>query len=266
METEPREIRVPNPAESTVYIVGGTSGVGLEIARQFVRAGAQRIGLVGRNIERGEKAAQHIRSLKPGVWCLFASGDVNDPGEAVRVTKELSDSLGDADILINSTTGSYNPRLFHTTPPEDIPNILLQQALGPINMCRAVLPGMRQQRGGVIVNIASDAAKHPTPGESVIGAAMAAIVMFSKTLAMEAKRDGIRVSAVTPSLIRETGSYDRVMSEPFSAKLFEKATGLASLGVAEPIDVAELVLFLCSPQARRITGQAISPNGGISAG
>ena len=137
-----------------------------------------------------------------------------------------------------------------------------------IARCRyfAVLPHMRTKRGGVIVNIASDAAKHPTPGESVIGAAMAAIVMFSKTLAMEAKRDGIRVNAVTPSLIRDTGAYDRVMAEPFSAKLFEKAAGLASLGVAEPVDVADLVLFLCSPQARRITGQVVSPNGGISAG
>ncbi|ATQ29159.1 SDR family NAD(P)-dependent oxidoreductase [Rhodococcus ruber] len=266
MMREPSEFRVPVPAESTIYIVGGTSGVGLEVARRFVRAGVQRIGLVGRNVERGEKAAQHIRTLAPGVWCLFAAADVNVPGEAVRVVTELADSLGAADILVNSTTGSFNPRLFHEMDPEDIPGVLLSQALGPINMCRAVLPAMRQQRGGVIVNIASDAAKHPTPGESVIGAAMAAIVMFSKTLAMEAKRDGIRVNAVTPSLIRDTGGFDRVMSEPFSAKLFEKASRLASLGVAEPGDVADLVLFLCSAQARRITGQVVSPNGGISAG
>ncbi|NLE78339.1 MAG: SDR family oxidoreductase [Rhodococcus sp.] len=266
MATDPHTIRVPDLAASTVYIVGGTSGVGLEVARQFVRAGTQRIGLVGRTVERGEKAAEHIRGLAPGVWCLFAEGDVNVPSEASRVTAELGDALGSPDILVNSTAASFNPRLFHEISPEDVPQILLQQALGPINMCRAVLPAMRERRGGAVVNIASDAAKHPTPGESVIGAAMAAIVMFSKTLAMEAKRDGVRVNTVTPSLIRDTGAFDRVMSEPFSAKLFEKAAGLASLGVAEPVDVAELVLFLCSPQARRITGQAVSPNGGISAG
>ena len=266
MSSELGEIRVPSPAESTVYIVGGTGGVGLEVARHFVGAGTQRIGLVGRNIERGEKAAAHIRSLASGVWCLFAAGDVNDPAEAARVTAELSASVGAADILINSTTSSFTPRLFHETPPQDVPSILVQQALGPINMCRAVLPGMRAQHGGVIVNLASDAAKHPTPGESVIGAAMAAIVTFSKTLAMEAKRDGIRVNAVTPSLIRDTGAYDRVMAAPFSAKLFEKAAGRAALGVAEPTDVADLVLFLSSPQSRRITGQVVSPNGGISAG
>ncbi|HEY5857806.1 MAG TPA: SDR family oxidoreductase [Aldersonia sp.] len=266
MARETAEPYVPNPAESTVYIVGGTSGVGLEIARRYVAAGTQRIGLVGRSAERGEKAAQEIRGLASGVWCLFVSADVNDPAEAARATTELSGSLGTADILVNSIAASYTPRLLHDIEPADIPATLMQQALGPMNMCRAVLPDMRARGGGAIVNIASDAAKYPTPGESVIGAAMAAIVMFSKTLAMEAKRDGIRVNAVTPSLIRDTGAFERVMSDPFSAKLFQKAARLASLGVAEPADVADLVLFLCSPQARRITGQAISPNGGISAG
>jgi NAD(P)-dependent dehydrogenase (short-subunit alcohol dehydrogenase family) len=266
MNDEKNEIRVPNPAESTVYIVGGTSGVGLEVARHFVAGGTQRIGLVGRNIERGEKAAEHIRSLAPGVWCLFVAADANDPAEAGRAAEELRAGLGVADILVNSTTSAFTPRLFHDTPPEDVPAILLQQALGPINMCRAVLPDMRTQRAGAIVNVASDAAKCPTPGEAVIGAAMAAIVTFTRTLAMEAKRDGVRVNAVTPSLIRDTGAYDRVMAEPFSAKLFEKAARAASLGVAEPVDVAELIVFLCSPRARRITGQAVSPNGGISAG
>lgn len=266
MDVERDEIRVPILAESTVYIVGGTSGIGLEVARHFVRLGTQRIGLVGRNVERGEKAAQHIRSLASGVWCLFAAGDANDPADAARVVAELSGSLGEPDVLVNSTTSSFSPQLFHNIPPEDVPNTLLHQAAGPLNMCRAVLPGMRERRGGVIINVASDAAKHPTPGESVLGAAMAAIVMFSKTLAMECKREGVRVNAVTPSLVSDTGAYDRVMSEPFSKKLFEKAASRASLGVAEPADVAELIVFLAGPQARRITGQAVSPNGGISAG
>jgi NAD(P)-dependent dehydrogenase (short-subunit alcohol dehydrogenase family) len=133
-------------------------------------------------------------------------------------------------------------------------------------MTRFALPGMREQRSGVIINIASDAAKVPTPGETVLGAAMAAIVMFSKTLAMEAKRDGIRVNVLTPSLIAGTPTAHRVQKEGFSAKLFAKAASLAQLGVAEPDDLAALIVFLASPQARRLTGQAISVNGGISAG
>ena len=266
MIEEETAFRVPDLADATVYIVGGTSGVGIQVARHFVRAGTQRIGLVGRNLERGRQASEHIFSLASGLWAPFVAGDVNDPDEAERVTDELRDSIGPADILINSTTSSFTPRLFFDIDPGDIPRILLEQALGPINMCRAVLPDMRAQRGGAIVTVASDAAKVPTPGETVIGAAMSALVTFSRTLAMEAKRDGVRVNAVTPSLIKDTGAYDRVMAEPFSAKLFEKAGKRAGLGVAEPGDIADLVLFLCSPQARRITAQVVSVNGGISAG
>jgi NAD(P)-dependent dehydrogenase (short-subunit alcohol dehydrogenase family) len=124
---------------------------------------------------------------------------------------------------------------------------------------------MRAQRSGVIVNIASDAAKSATPGEAVIGAAMAAIMMFSRTVAMEAKRDGIRVNVLTPSLIAGTETSARILEGGFSARLFEKAASFANLGVAEPSDLAALIVFLASPEAGRLTGQAISVNGGISA-
>ena len=89
---------------------------------------------------------------------------------------------------------------------------------------------LAEQHGGSIVNVASDAAKVPTPGESVIGAGMAAIVTFTRTLAVEAKRDGIRVNAVTPSLIEGTITGDRAMAGGFSRKLFEKAKAQAHLG------------------------------------
>lgn len=264
--SDERTIRTPTFDDCTVVISGGTSGVGLEAARHFVRAGVQRIGLIGRNEERGEAAAAEIRGLASGIWCLFVSADLTEPAEAQRATEELSASLGATDILVNSVAASYSPRLLHDTDPLLIPDIVMGQLLPPLNMSRAALPAMREQHGGVIINISSDAAKVPTPGETVIGSAMAAIVTFSKTLAMEAKRDGIRVNAITPSLISDSGSFDRVMAEPFSSKLFAKATAMASLGVAEPSDLAELIVFLSSPAAKRITAQAISPNGGISAG
>jgi NAD(P)-dependent dehydrogenase (short-subunit alcohol dehydrogenase family) len=124
---------------------------------------------------------------------------------------------------------------------------------------------MREQKSGVIINIASDAAKSATPGETVLGGGMAAIVMFSRALAMEAKRDGIRVNVLTPSLIKGTPTGDRVMKEGFSQKLFAKAASMAQLGVCEPDDLAGLIVFLATPAAARLTGQAISVNGGISA-
>ena len=124
---------------------------------------------------------------------------------------------------------------------------------------------MRKAGCGTIINVASDAAKLPTPGESVIGAAMAGIVMFTRALAVEGKRDGIRANVITPSLTSGTEHYGRIMADPFAGRMFAKASRLAGLGVVTKDELAGLVVFLASPAAAKITGQAISMTGGISA-
>lgn len=251
--------------ESAVIIVGGTSGVGLAAARRFAEAGARAIALIGRNVERGARAVDTVNKAVPKAQVVFSQGDSIEVASATAAFESAREAIGGVDVLINTTAASYVPRLLFQTELADIEPMLVQQALAPMIMCRLALPHMRAQKSGVIVNVASDAAKVPTPGESVIGAAMAAIVVFSRTLAIEAKRDGIRVNALTPSLIGATDVYDRIMADPFSAKLFSNAAKLAHLGVAQPEDLAAMMLFLASPEAARLTGQAISINGGISA-
>jgi 2-hydroxycyclohexanecarboxyl-CoA dehydrogenase len=223
------------------------------------------MALIGRNPERGEAARQAVADRAPEAQVTFFSADVNDVDQARQACVAVHAALGGIDVLINTTAASYVPKLLFRTEVENIAPILLAQALAPMVMSRLVLPGMRKQKSGVIINVASDAAKVPTPGESVIGAAMAAIVTFTRTLAIEAKRDGIRANVLTPSLIGNTDVYARVMSDSFSAKLFANAAKLANLGVAQPDDIAALMVFLASPAAARLTGQAISVNGGISA-
>lgn len=251
--------------ESAVIITGGTSGVGLACAHHFVAAGCRRIALVGRNQERGEAAKAALLAIEPNMKVLFIAADANLPDEVLRACEQAREGLGGVDVLVNSVAASYVPRLLFDTDLEDISSILTQQALPPMLMSRVVLPWMREQKSGVIINIASDAAKVPTPGETVIGAGMAAITLFTRTLSVEAKRDGIRANVITPSLIGGTPVYDRVMDDPFSAKLFTSAAKLAHLGIAQPDDLASLIVFLSSPAAAKITGQTISVNGGISA-
>ena len=134
-------------------------------------------------------------------------------------------------------------------------------------MSRAALPFMSQTGSGCIINVSSDAGKLATPGESVIGAAMAGIIMFSRTMAVEAKRNGIRVNVLTPSLIEGTLTACPYADAgtPSLTKLFEKARQAANLGVVVAEDMADFIVFLAGPQAAKITGQAISINGGISA-
>ena len=252
-------------SDAGVVVAGGTSGVGLASALGFVRAGVRRIALLARSPERGAAARAAVQAACPEAQVHFIVTDADDPAQVEASVDAAHRALGAIDVLVNSMTSTYRPELLHRLSLADVSGILNRQALPPLHLTRAVLPIMQAQGGGSIVNVASDAAKVATPGESVLGAAMAAIVMFSRVAAIEGKRNGIRVNAVTPSLIAGTPTAENVLRDGFSKALFEKAAQQAHLGVAEPDDLAALIVFLGGPGAARLTGQAISVNGGISA-
>lgn len=244
-----------------VLITGGSSGIGLAAAMRFAGQGA-RIVVNGRNHARGEAARQRV--AEAGAEAHFVPADVSTQAGASALVIQAEALLGGFDVLVNAAGGDAIPALFHETNLDQIDAIVRSWLLATIYMCRLALPHV--QDGGVVINVASDAAKVPTPGESVIGGAMAGIAMFSRTVALEAKRRRIRVHAVTPSLVSGTLTTARITQNGFSARLFEKAAAAAALGVASPDDVAATIEFLASASAERMTGQVISVNGGISAG
>lgn len=250
-------------SECGVVILGGTAGVGLETAAQFAEQSA-RVVLLGRNVERGAKACEFVRSRAPRADVAFIRVDATDVADVARAEQEARTRLGMIDVLVCTTGPSEPPRLLRDIPIQNVELRIEEIMLPPLHLMHAVLPAMRQQKSGAIIIVASDAAKVATPGETLIGAAMAAIVMFSKAAALEVKREGIRINLLTPSLIAGTPGAALIAAEPFSAKMFEKAAGMAHLGVAESADLAAMALYLASPAARRMTGQAISINGGIS--
>lgn len=154
--------RVP---DATIFIAGGDHGIGLLVAHHLVRAGAQRIGIVGSDPERSQSAAQSVFELASGIWALSAAGDVTDPTEADRVTSELAASIGDADILVNC---------------------LSDNAPGQVNMSRAVLPNMLAQGSGTIVTVVSesfDAATLPNDSGLPSGVRVSTIVNSGGTTA-----------------------------------------------------------------------------------
>lgn len=247
-----------------ILVTGGTSGIGLASVHRFAGS-ATRIVINGRNAARAEAACSAVRAAHPEVDISFVAADLSTHDGVRALYDRAMDRLGGTiDVLVNSAGGALPPTLFHQNDLEMIDSVLRLWFASTVYSCRLALPNMTD--GGSIVNVASDAAKVPTPGEAVIGGAMAGIAMFSRTLAMEAKRRRIRVNVVTPSLVQNTMTYGTVMSTEFSAKLFGKAVKAAHLGLCEPDDVAAMIVFLSSPQASKITGQVVSVNGGISAG
>lgn len=251
---------------ATVAVVtGGSAGIGMACAQALLAAGTRALVVNGRDAARVGHARDKLQARFPSASVVSCAGDMARPEDAERLMQYAVERFGRIDLLVNSTGGTDIPRLLHETESGDIPGIL-QRCLQPqLLSCRAALPYLRTGGGGCIVNIASDAAKLPTPGETVIGAAMAGIVMFTRALALEGRRDGIRANVVTPSLTAGTRHYEAVMADPFAGRMFAKAAKLASLGLVDKDDLAGLVVFLASPAAAKITGQAISMTGGISA-
>ena len=239
-------------SRTAALLCGGTAGIGLATAKALVAAGVPQVLLVGRTRARGESALATLQRMDCAqqLDVRFAAHDVTTHEGATAAVETALDAFGRVDLLVNTGGGTGMPQLFHRSPIEELTRGLDGLLRGILLPSRAVLPSMMERKSGVILNVASDAGKLATPGEAVIGAGMAGIMMFSRALALEAKRDGIRVNCLTPSIVRETPLYDELMAHPFASKLFAKAEKLASLGVVDASDLAQLAVFLASPEVR----------------
>jgi 2-hydroxycyclohexanecarboxyl-CoA dehydrogenase len=252
-------------AECSAVLTGSTSSIAFEAACQLAEAGVPRIMLNGRNEESGAAAVRKLRERAPDVDARFTAADPTRYAGAAALIDAAVKAFGAIDILVNSISGPKAPGVFHETKPEDIDTLLYAHLGSTFFTCLAAMPAMMAREGGAIINLSSDAGKIATPGEALIGGCKAGVIMFSRTLALEASRSGIRVNCITPSIVRDTQAYDRMMANEFSRALFQKAEKKARLGVVAPADIAPLIVFLAGPGAARLTGQAISVNGGISA-
>ena len=233
-------------------ISGGTSGIGLATARLLARDGYRTV-LLGRNREKGKAAEESV----PG--SVFIPCDVTkteDVEKAVFAAAKLGKITG---LVISA--GIYGEMLLENTSDEEIETFFSVNVYGAMKLARAAIPYMRGAKGS-IVTVASDAAIQGNVQCSLYGATKAALLGFTKSLALELAVEGIRVNAVCPGDV-DTPLLEKQL-ETYGGSREEMGDWypLGRIGQAE--EVAEAIAFLISQKSSFITGVALPVDGGLT--
>jgi len=244
-------------ADQVALITGAGRGIGRAIAEQFAKEGAK-IAIVELRGEDANAAADQIKA--DGGEALGFEGDVTNYERATQVVDELLQQWGKIDILVNNA-GVIRDKLLMAMEPEDWRIVLDVNTCGAFNYTRAVIPHMVRARRGCIINISSVSATFGGRGQVNYAASKGAINSFTRSLASEVAKRGVRVNAIAPGMI-ETEMSKAVRSSWGDEIL--KTIPLKRFG--KPEDIAAVALFLASPAASYVTGQVIAVDGGISTG
>jgi 3-oxoacyl-[acyl-carrier protein] reductase len=191
---------------------------------------------------------------------LLVQGDVSDPGEVKRMVGEIEDYYGRLDILVNNV-GSFVNRLTLAEMTEDVWNRVMEVNLKSVYLCsQAVLPMMKRQDGGRIVNMTSISARNGgSPNSIAYSTAKGGISTLTRAMAKELIADGIRGNAVAPGRI-DTPLHDQFTPDE---KRKEAARGIPLGREGTPEEVVGAMLFLAPSEADYIVGEIIEVNGGL---
>jgi NADP-dependent 3-hydroxy acid dehydrogenase YdfG len=214
-------------------VTGGGSGIGLAVARLFLREGA-RVAITGRDEAKLRRAAD---DLQGGDRLLYRACDVSQPAQVQAVVAEVTGRWGGIDLLVNNAGANIKERAIRQLTPEKWQLLIRSNLDGAFYCVHAVLPQMLQRKDGVIVNVSSIAGKRAGPlGGAAYAAAKFGMSALGICLAAEEKDSGVRVSNVYPGEV-DTPILE-VRPTPVSAEQRAK--------ILRPEDVAEAVLFVAA--------------------
>ncbi len=208
------------------------------------------------NSEQGEAAAASIR--EQGRKAQFMPVDLTDAASITHFATAVHEKFGAIDILINGA-GWGKTMPFWETTPELWEKLIGLNFVGPMTLTKALLPKMMERGSGKIVNIASDAGRVGSLGETVYSGAKGGLIAFTKSLARETARYNINVNCVCPGPT-ETPLLFAVPEKHLDA--FKKAIPFRRFG--KPSEIADAVVFFASDRASYITGQVLSVSGGLT--
>lgn len=251
--------------DKVVLLTGSNGGIGRALVARLAREGV-RIACAEVTEEAAQAAAEH--ALGTGATdALALAADIGDSAACDRLVAEAAEWGKGIDVLINNAGVMHRGDALATSDA-DWSAVMGVNVDAVFRLCRAVIPGMRDRGGGVIVNLSSRWGIDPGPAHLAYATSKAAVAAMTRCLARDHGADGIRVNAVCPNEVDTP-----MLRSGFAARELDPATAIAALGttiplgrVAEPADVADAIAFLASDDARYVTGTLLDLSGGKSPG
>jgi 3-oxoacyl-[acyl-carrier protein] reductase len=235
-------------------ITGAGSGMGADTARTFTREGAKVAVL-----DIDQQAAAGVAAAI-GAGAIAVRCDVSKRPDIDAAIAATLSAFGKIDILVNNAGVSHVNKPLLDVTEADFDRVFAVNVKGPFLFCQAVVPSLRSNGGGVIVNIGSTAGVRPRPGLSAYNATKGAVHNLTRTLALELAADQIRVCAIAP-VATDTPLLPTFLGH--SEENRAKFIATVPLGrLAQPHDIASVALFLVSDEASFLTGNVVEVDGG----
>ena len=258
-----------NLAGKSVIITGGGSNIGRAICHNFAKEKAN-ITIADLDADQGSKVAEECKKM--GANAIFVKTDVSNNDQVVAMVEKATKEYGQVDALVNNV-GWARDQLFMEETREKWEKMIGINFWGVLNNVRAVLDQMVERKKGAIVNVGSDAGRMGEYREAVYGGCKGGVIAFSKAIAREVGRFGIRINVVCPGLtipddenaVGKNSLWSGEMMNMFTPEAQAKAAKaypLRKIGKAD--EVAKAVVFMASDCASHITGQTLSVSGGYT--
>ena len=241
--------------DKTAIVTGAGSGFGKGIAMRFAKEGA-RVGVIDINAEAAREVASQI-----GNSAFAMEADVSIDRDVSRMVQEALDRWGQLDILVNNAGTTHRNQPMTEVTEEEYERIFAVNVKSVYLSARHVVPVMKKQGFGVILNVASTAGVRPRPGLVWYNTSKGAMMTATKAMAIELAGEKIRVNAINP-VAGETGMLHLFMGEDTPEKRAQFISSIPLGRLSLPDDMANAALFLCSDEAEMITGLCMEVDGG----